>query len=566
MIGGVYGRFPQINYFVLTKNKKIFFFVCFHSFKYFSSFRSQSKIFCFTETEYDWTKVSYMNGSNKHSTPSTPTITPRTSDVSSTDKKSIFVSGGKQLLATTSSQTSPLHGPTSQPLCLYCGIKGCQSKLCKEKLILHFQLELLNDGHIKDERRTVGTNCKDGKSDQRNQSGANVKGDGKDLDVDRSKKLNKFLKSLSGASLEEAITLYRKRTLGPGNIGVRYKAYRFASEDRTVRPWSLYAAWTRWAPLAARSTAANGVGWFTTGQTSTNAMAYISQEVALSLDNIPQVNPASTGGQMARISNSIFIRKVYGKIMIRRNPIYPGTTGLGAVVNITVLQNAPRYICYLQRCPVNLASDVDPTVQAYQSGLINVAGCSLYPAPFTTSGSITYSPAAADFICYYNGTAPTPRLDNTVTTWSPPNAATADYASIIHRSPNSLAEVISLKTGHHPITGFSQPPGSISATVDPNLSLHTNWTYPEATVYEIPIEHTFKGKGLHVRYMDQAVAGTSVAAINQLRLKYWQDTTGTFWTQSSATSNAIVDTSGYTEHIAYEVFVEFEDGRDDDEL
>lgn len=458
---------------------------------------------------------------------------------------------------------SPSLAP-SQPLCIYCGIKGCQSQLCKEKLIIELQFQLGNR-YIKDERSTAGGNREDGKSDQRNKSGTDVKGNGKDVNVNRSKIINKYLRSLSGASLEEAVTLYRKHILKRGNLGIRLKAYRFASEDRTVRPWSLYAAWTKWAPLGIRSTSAGGVGYVATNVAAANGAPYISMESSVSLDNIPLINPATSGGQMARVSNSIYIKRVFGKYMVRRASLYPGKSGLSAATTVATIQTAPRCTAYLQRCPLNLGNSTDTSTQAYNTGTISVAACMTYPAPMTTSSNPVYTAQGTDFIIFYNGTtAPTPNLDSTVTTWDLPASDRCDYANNMHRSPQALTEIYSLYTKHHRLDGFSNPPGSISSTVPTNVSLCEDWTYPQGTVFDVPLDHTFKGKGLHVVYGDNAVSSTSVASINQLRAKFWQDTTGTFWSQSSATSNASCDCAGYTEHLAYEFFVEFEDGRDDE--
>jgi len=431
----------------------------------------------------------------------------------------------------------------------------------------HIEPELPT-GYHQDVRRSVDFDRKDGKSDKRDEGKS-------------SRVVHVGPQGLSIQDFALATKMMATFSMGYGRLGNRLKAYRFASEDKSVPPWSLYTEYNKWAPMGLSGTNIGGAGWSLVAGTLTNNCTKISNDISVSLDFIPQINPATAGGQMARIGNTIYIKKVIGGFKVRRVQLYPGDTGLGTNRYIALNPTYPTVVSFLERCPIQFDGNTDSTVIGYQQGANSVCGLSLYPAPYTASTVQLDSLTSMNFLSYCNAaTLCYPYLDNGAgaagnTRWvtggtNGGDLTDYDIASNIHRSPAARTEIFSLYHKRHMKESTSETSltseSVVSAltTTAPVRTMAAHWSYPPPGYWEVNHTHTFPGEGLKVCYADQLVQQYSVAAINQLRARYWQDHPGTMWTTTSATAiPATMVTNGFIDHISYEFFVEFEDGHDD---
>lgn len=418
------------------------------------------------------------------------------------------------------------------------------------------------------------TDVKDKLGSYKNES-SSVNGGNKTQSADKSssdgsKELVAVLATAQPQDLQILTTLMAKHAIGHGRLGTKLKAYRFASDDRVAYPWKLYSSYNKWAPLGLNGTIGSGTGWQLTGVSSSSGCPLVSNDIGVSLDNIPLNNPASN--VMARSGASIYVKKIVGNFKVKRVQIWPGDASLGTTRNMILSHNNPHVISFIERTPIAYSGDVDPNTNSYNVGLMSVCATALYPAEFTSSGTLLANPMSANFLAYVTASqSPVPYLDNGAgapgtTTWHVPNDnAESEVCAETHRSTTCVSELYSLYKRTHAIHGTSQT--SVTTTAASATGVRTmaaHWTVPPAEEFTIPHNHTFNGKGLRVMYADAGTGTFSIASINQLRAKYWQESTGTYWTTASATAVPTrIDTAGFSEQIAYEFFVEYEDCNDE---
>lgn len=414
------------------------------------------------------------------------------------------------------------------------------------------------DGYNTDERRPTVGDIKDGKSNPNNKIGGNGS---------RSKELSEALAKATPQQLLIVSKLMASNAIGPGRLGTRLKAYRFASDDRLAQPWSLYASYNKWAPLGLNNTNFCGAGWCLTGQALTVGCSRVSNDLSCSLDAIPLTNPSTN--VMGRLGSQITVKRIFGKWIIKRVELWPGDASMGTTRNMNLAHNPPCAIAFIERTPIQNSASQDPQSFLYQAGEQYVCGTSLYPSRYATTGSQSYGPQSMNFLSYISAAQlPRPYLDNGagaagVTTWNvPTDNAESGVAECTHRSPSVTTEIYSLYKKQHSLVGevseTSVTTTAASATGVRTLAAH--WSVPAPHLFEVPLEHTFTGRGLKVVYADAGTGSYSVASINQLRAKYWQSDTGTYFTTGSATAIPTqIDTTGCVDHAAYEFFVEYED-------
>lgn len=337
------------------------------------------------------------------------------------------------------------------------------------------------------------------------------------------------------------------------------KYYLFTSNSGLRAPWNLYGTTvgSNLVGLGQRSTQHSGAGFGATGIAYSAGIAYVSLDVSISLDNIPLADPSVN--VQARTGSAIRVHRIFGKWMLQR---IPSTIDFTTLTNMA--QRTPRIIHYIQRLPVAISASVDGTTDAYNSGPVSVCGTSLWPTPATNA---TWNASIVDFLVYSTqGTFnPAPSLDTTLTTWTPMDSKNSDLARCLHRSPTSPTELYDVKQHEPPLANTSNwGGGTTSGTSNAGTwltSVEQFQTVPPA-MYDFPIEHRFH-KPLKITYLDQSVTSASVAAINQLRLKYWQDCTGVLLHQTSNTAVATGYRAGYSDRLGYECWVEFEDEQED---
>lgn len=415
------------------------------------------------------------------------------------------------------------------------------------------------NGHNKDVGRTVNANRVDGKSDKRNEGRRSPPGgDGKSLSITTA--ASGDANKLKLSDLKDAILAV---SLGHSRMNTTLKFYRFSSEDHTIQPWALYADYKRWAPIGLNNTGNPGCGWVAlAGVGYTTGVPYQSGDISLSVDNIPLANPASSG--ICRTGNAIWVKEIKGHFWVRRTPQYPDA-GLATALQ-GVPPRDPRVFTYIQRTPINLGSTGDPTTQAYNDGQVTVHGVSAYPTPAGTAISASLTATGVDWLSYTGDTtrAPEPRLTSDAKTWTPTTNQDNYVEDSVHRSPTVGTELYDVRIKREKLEYINtNPPFSYTLALTNPITLDEDWYMPIPKFMEHPVRHRFKGEGIKVTYADTAVAQNSIAAINQLRVKFWQSSSGAQWEATAANTASQLYTAAYTEFISYEFWVEFEDCRDD---
>lgn len=363
------------------------------------------------------------------------------------------------------------------------------------------------------------------------------------------------------------------------------KWYRFASDTNETIPFLTYApAGSKWAPLGVNSIY-NGAGWWQIQAAVTPANGCVAQsnDFALSLDNIPLGNPGPDPtpplyGQVCRQSSTIFIKRIFGHFRVKGNP------DIGDQTQTNLLPLVPaKWMHCIERTPINSLAESSPTSQAYQAGAVAMVGYGDYPIPFQTTAPspADTSAGAFNFLCFGNATAalPNPILNNGATAWTSTDTDhNSCYALDIHRSPACITELYDFHTGEHhyetvspagtlveapAATYYMYPSNGLSSVSAAVTTMFNSSLAPKHFLRTHKIEHSFPGEGMKVVYADTAGSvERSVATINQLRFKYWQDRAlSHFVTNDGITYSARRHAYG-NEQISYEIFVEFEDSKD----
>lgn len=283
---------------------------------------------------------------------------------------------------------------------------------------------------------------------------------------------------------------------------------------------------------------------------------YVSNDYSLLLTNIPMESTPSNNIYY-REGPSIYIRKVYGKAIITRSPV----TVMEGVNKNLVATSFPRVMSYLQRTPVSLQVNSANTDTGQGSVLMVTA----YPAPDYAQ---TTQASNCDFVSYVgqvaatasSNTAPEP---NGGAPWSY-RGSIARFSPLeyVHPSPGRRNEVLCEHREHL----VSKMSASVVDTAT-NGTVATSQLFPNNTgpaqippkTFEIPLTHTFHGKGMRVDYDPLSTSGTS-AIVNQLRWKLHFDMTGTFWDGTILAAGAAnVWCHGYSDTLSFQIWVEFND-------
>lgn len=364
-------------------------------------------------------------------------------------------------------------------------------------------------------------------------------------------------------------------SINPSKMNEYVKVFRFASDDQnnvtaTVFPWNL-ATWRGqiWTPLGINNTAAtmllaNGVGWYATGVAAGAGVTHQTNDISVDLDAIPLDTGTSVlYNGMPRSGPAIHIHSVHGHFKVQRNPLVDLANGTPAAATAEMPYRPPHVISYLQRVPINLTATDNPNTQLYNSGPTAVAGFCTYPIPQAVGAG---APGAdqCDFLQLQAGASAIANPHPLATAVWLPNTLLDNVDREYKRSPMVATEIMSVhQSVRHADCKIFQPLHAVN-TGEPAATTGAVWTqsYVATTskTYTIEHNHHFK-KPLHVVYANQDPTRVwSVSAFNQLRAKYWQDTTGLLLvTNAAGTTPTNAYHSCYQELASYEFFVTFSD-------